>query len=60
MVWAGTSGMAELRSAVDKAIDGDDLSPILFETYLAAVETLDPRFLRAVAERLCRAAWRPT
>jgi putative membrane-bound dehydrogenase-like protein len=47
LIWTGEAGLIELRPAIDQAIDFADLSAGLFETYLAAVETLDPDFVEA-------------
>jgi putative membrane-bound dehydrogenase-like protein len=47
LIWTGESGLVELRPAIDGAIDFSELSAGLFETYLAAVELLDPDFVEA-------------
>lgn len=51
LIWTGEAGLLELRPAIDRAIDFPDVSAELFETYLAAVEVLDPEFVEARRNR---------
>lgn len=51
LVWVGTSLMTQIGSSIDSAIAGDNVSPLLFETYLATVECLEPEFARAVSQQ---------
>ncbi|MBX3747711.1 MAG: dehydrogenase [Verrucomicrobiae bacterium] len=47
LVWTAEAGLLGLRDDLDRAIAFPDLSPVLFESYLAAVEALDPDFVAA-------------
>lgn len=51
LIWAGTSMRPSLRADLDQAMHGGDVSAVLFETYLAAVQNVDPRFANAVCKR---------
>jgi len=51
LIWAGTAGMKQLRRDIDRAIENIDVTDVLFETYLAANESLDPEFVQAVRDR---------
>ena len=51
MMWVGESGLTDLRAELDGAISEANLSPVNFETYLAAVACLDPEYIRAFGER---------
>lgn len=47
LIWAGSSGMTELREELNRSISSKEVSSVLFETYLAAMESLDPEFVDA-------------
>lgn len=51
LIWAGEAGLLSLRSDLDQAIAFNEVSAQLFETWLAAVESLDPAFVKARANK---------
>jgi len=51
LVWIGESGLTNLRPNLEVALQGGEVSGALFETYLAAVEGLDPNFITAYRSR---------
>lgn len=46
LIWAGESGQPALRAQLDSSLAREKVSARLFATYLAAVESLDPEFVR--------------
>ncbi|MBI1175945.1 c-type cytochrome [bacterium] len=51
LIWAGDGGMISIRKDLDKAIAFDEVSAPLFETWVAAVEALDPDYVKARKEK---------
>ena len=49
LMWIGEEGVVELAKDLRAAIEFPDVSSTLFESYLAACETLDPEFINARA-----------
>ncbi|HYE31204.1 MAG TPA: PVC-type heme-binding CxxCH protein [Methylomirabilota bacterium] len=47
LIWIGEAGLESFKDQLDLAIAGPDVTPQLFETYLAAVECLQPDYLQA-------------
>jgi putative membrane-bound dehydrogenase-like protein len=51
MLWIGDERLIQFRADLETVLHIPDVSPRLFETYLAAVATLQPAFITAVAAR---------
>ena len=51
LMWAGESMLAELRPDLDIALRSGPVDAVVFETYLAAAENLNPNFLADFASR---------
>lgn len=51
LMWAGESLQVDLLSDLDVALNRGNVNPILFETYLAAVENLSGGFAEALHQR---------
>jgi putative membrane-bound dehydrogenase-like protein len=51
LVTAAESFRPELRDAIDLALEGDNVTPRLFEAWLAATQNLNPDFVRRLRAR---------
>lgn len=51
MRWIGEAGLTNLRPSLDASITESNLPPANFESYLAAIECLDLRFIEAFQRR---------
>lgn len=51
LIWIGERGLVNLKDSLKDALLGNEVSATLFETYLAAMESLDPAYLEAFKKR---------
>lgn len=55
LLWAGQSRNVKLRSSLARALQVAPVTAAVFETYLAATQTLEDKFIKAFAARETRA-----
>lgn len=51
LMWIGEEGYIQLKPEIERAIQFEEVSAMLFETYLATHEVLDPDFIEAIRAR---------